>query len=108
MARKKIYEGTKEEVNYFTHIKAKANTRGISFNLDFRKTMDLLIKQDNKCNLSNIEISLEEKTASLDRKDSSKGYTIRNVQWIHRNINYMKGNSSDEDTKKFIQQIKDN
>ena len=108
MSRKKIYEGTPEEVSYFTHIKSKANTRGISFNLDFRKTMDLLSKQNNKCKLSNIEISLEDRTASLDRKDSSKGYMLSNVQWVHRNINYMKGNSSDADTKEFIQKIKDN
>jgi hypothetical protein len=29
-------------------------------------------------------------TASLDRIDSSKGYTIENVQWVHAIINNMK------------------
>lgn len=29
-------------------------------------------------------------TASLDRIDSSKDYTIGNVQWIHKSINLMK------------------
>lgn len=30
------------------------------------------------------------KTASLDRIDSLKGYTLDNVQWIHKDLNYMK------------------
>lgn len=29
-------------------------------------------------------------TASLDRIDSSKGYTIDNVWWIHKQLNWMK------------------
>ena len=30
------------------------------------------------------------RTASLDRIDSNKGYTIDNVQWVHKDINKMK------------------
>jgi peroxiredoxin family protein len=29
-------------------------------------------------------------TASLDRKDSSKGYTKDNIQWIHKDLQKMK------------------
>jgi hypothetical protein len=29
-------------------------------------------------------------TASLDRIDSSKGYIVGNVQWVHKDINFMK------------------
>ena len=29
-------------------------------------------------------------TQSLDRIDSTKGYTIDNVQWVHKYINLMK------------------
>ena len=29
-------------------------------------------------------------TASLDRIDSSLGYTIGNVQWVHKHVNVMK------------------
>lgn len=108
MSAKKKYIGSDLEVNYYTQLKGKAKQREISFNLDFKKTFELLEKQNNKCKLTNIEISLEEKTASLDRKDSSKGYLQNNVQWIHRKINYMKGDASDESTKEFIQKIKDN
>lgn len=36
-------------------------------------------------------------TASLDRIDSSKGYIEGNVQWLHKDINRLKINYSDED-----------
>ena len=36
-------------------------------------------------------------TASLDRIDSSKGYIKGNVQWVHKNINYMKQEMTNEE-----------
>jgi hypothetical protein len=30
------------------------------------------------------------RTASLDRIDNDKGYVKSNIQWIHKDINYMK------------------
>ena len=33
-------------------------------------------------------------TASLDRIDSSKGYTKSNIQWVHKDINKMKSDFS--------------
>ena len=36
-------------------------------------------------------------TASLDRIDSSKGYTIDNVQWVHKKVNMMKKDMSDSE-----------
>jgi hypothetical protein len=35
-------------------------------------------------------------TASLDRKNSSVGYVIGNVRWVHPVINMMKNHFSDE------------
>ena len=31
-------------------------------------------------------------TASLDRIDSSRGYTLDNIQWVHKDLNKMKTN----------------
>ena len=42
-------------------------------------------------------------TASLDRIDSSKGYTIDNIQWLHKDINKMKWDFSQE---KFLELCK--
>lgn len=71
--------------------------RNIIFKLTKQEMIDLLIKQDYKCKLSQLSLFIpiafknkKQKTASLDRIDSSKGYTIDNVQWVHKTVNYMK------------------
>jgi hypothetical protein len=54
----------------------------------------LLAQQDGRCALSGICLvtsgDFKEITASIDRIDSSKGYTIDNVQLVHKDINMMK------------------
>ncbi len=35
-------------------------------------------------------------TASLDRIDSTKGYTLDNIQWIHKDLNKMKMNFAND------------
>lgn len=66
-------------------------TREFAFNL--------FNKQNGKCSLSGVQITLPKKwidiehgnySASLDRIDSTKDYSIGNVQWVHRDINFMK------------------
>ena len=83
----------------FTTIKTNARDRNLDFNLNIEYLWDLFIQQDRKCALSRLTIHLNEKcdekkykTATLDRIDSSKGYIIGNVQWLHRDINKMKSN----------------
>ena len=57
---------------------------------------ELFLKQNRKCKLSGIELQFPKTnsdknwTASLDRIDSSIGYTENNVQWVHKDINMMK------------------
>jgi hypothetical protein len=43
------------------------------------------------------------RTASLDRIDSSKGYTKNNIQWIYKPINSMKRDYTQE---RFIELCK--
>lgn len=54
----------------------------------------LFLKQDKKCSLSGIELDIANtavyNTASIDRIDNSKGYVKGNVQWVHKDINFMK------------------
>jgi len=67
----------------------------------------LFLNQDRKCALSGLPLVFGanhgkiEGTASLDRIDSSKGYTIDNVQWVHKIVNLMKQDSSDEEFVKM-------
>jgi hypothetical protein len=90
-------------------------TREINQNKRHKVCMDLTIewawnlflKQDRKCALSGIPLVFGNRsdynTASLDRIDSSKGYEIGNVQWVHKDINFMKRTYSQE---YFIQMCK--
>lgn len=71
-----------------------------SVNIDYLD--NLLVMQKSKCALSGLDISLTtddseiERTASLDRIDSSKGYIEGNVQWVHKEINKIKQNLSQD------------
>ncbi len=87
--------------NCFSGIREHRNRRD-GRNLEFTITKEyiwnLFIKQDRKCKLSGVDLKFKKKnrdswdlqTASLDRIDSDKGYMIGNVQWIHKDINQMK------------------
>lgn len=79
---------------YWSHVqkgaKGERGRRPISFEVSLEYIADLLEAQDYKCALSGLPISAKEHTASLDRIDSSKGYTEDNVQWLHKDINMMK------------------
>ena len=78
------------------HIKDSAIDRNIPFEITIEQAWELFLRQDRKCKLTGLEIGLRKTakdysaTASLDRIDSSKGYTLDNIQWIHKKINTMK------------------
>jgi len=85
----------------YGHIKSKARERNLEFEISQEFLANLLEQQDYKCALTNLDISLSLKivngnpnfkyiTASLDRIDSSLGYTEENVQWVHKDVNKMK------------------
>ncbi len=37
---------------------------------------------------------MRKQTASLDRINSKKGYVKGNIQWVHKNVNFMKSSFS--------------
>jgi hypothetical protein len=82
-------------LTYFTSVKrGAAGAKGrkeIPFDLTIEFVASLLDgKQGGMCGLSGLRISVYDKTASLDRIDSSQGYTEKNVQWLHKDVNMMK------------------
>ena len=50
------------------------------------------------CNLTDQLISTKynKTTASLDRIDSKKAYTVDNIQWVHKDINMLKNKYDQE------------
>jgi hypothetical protein len=86
------------------HIKTGARERDLEFSITIEYAWDLFIMQNRKCALSGIEIcfskSQEDRsngTASLDRIDSTKGYVINNCQWVHKDINFMKQDLTEDE-----------
>lgn len=88
---------------YFKKITKRRDT--IEFKITEEYIYQLLKSQNFKCLLSGLDISFEEGTASLDRIDSSKGYIEGNVQWVHRFINFMKQEMTQEDFLRYCKLV---
>lgn len=98
---------TYEEItgSYYSSIKHSARRRHIEFNVNIEYLWELFLKQDRKCVFTDLELVFGKKaTASLDRKDSSIGYTESNIQWVHKDINMIKMSFTN---KEFIDTCKE-
>lgn len=93
---------------HYLSIKQGASRRNLSFDVSPEFLWNLYEQQERKCALTDLHIELcnkiknnnvdwEQVTASLDRIDSSQGYTETNVQWVHKEINRLKNNYSLEE-----------
>lgn len=84
-------------------LESGAKRRNLRFEVSIQDIWDLYLKQNRRCALSGVDIHFararnkEEITASLDRIDSSKGYINGNIQWIHKDLNKMKLDFSEEE-----------
>lgn len=82
---------------YISNAERRARKTGMQFDLDGKFLWELYLRQERKCALSGEPISFPKVnrqrqmgTASLDRIDSSRGYTRDNVQWVHKDVNNIK------------------
>ena len=73
-------------------IKKGAETRNIPIEVTIEEAWALFLTQNRKCALTGDFLYFDKgkRTASLDRIDSSKGYTMNNIQWVDADINWMK------------------
>jgi hypothetical protein len=102
----KTWKGYKEiSSRFFGTIKRNAKLRNLLCDITIEECWDLFLKQNRKCALSGLPLVFEANngkitgTASLDRIDSSIGYILDNIQWVHKDINTMKWNTHQD---KFI------
>lgn len=92
--------------SYWCGLKTGADLRNIVFDIKIEDAWELYLAQETKCRLTGWNLSLQDdlknknKTASLDRIDSSKNYTKDNIQWVHKDVNKSKWSYSNND---FIQ-----
>lgn len=76
--------------------KLKEQSKKRKFEVTIEHIWDLFLKQNRRCALSGVKLSFGssyskiETTASLDRIDSSDGYIVGNIQWVHKVVNKMK------------------
>lgn len=93
---------------HFLAIKFGALRRKISFDLSPKFLWELFESQNKCCALTGLPLVLNTSlknqnvnwdiiTASVDRKDSTQGYTEDNIQWVHKEINRLKNNYSLEE-----------
>lgn len=100
---------------YYSSFKRSRESKNIPFseNITLKYLWNLFLKQDKKCALSGLEIILNPRysfqksgklkneslyqTASIDRINNSIGYIDGNVQWVHKDVNYMRGGLKIED-----------
>jgi len=93
--------------NYFSTCQIGAARRDVKFELSIKFLDNLFEAQNKKCALSGLKLAFDtvrsrQTTASLDRIDSSEGYVVGNVQWVHKDINQMK---MDMPEKRFFEYI---
>lgn len=103
---------------YFSSVKIGAKQRNIEFDITIEDMYNLLTKQNYKCALTGVDITLPRcwstsmdrtlRTASLDRKESNKGYTKDNIQWVHKSINMMKRDLPEEEFVNFCKLVYEN
>ena len=101
--------------SYYNRFKTGREKKGLIFdsNITMEYLWNLFLEQNKKCALSGLELILNPRwsqqnkgrmenvqTASIDRIDNTKGYILGNVQWVHKQVNFMKGSLSEN---KFIE-----
>jgi hypothetical protein len=103
--------------DFWRCLKAAGKKKGQGFDLTIEYIWELFEQQKGICKLSGLPIYLEtslgsfnkngyqRRTASLDRVDSSKGYLQGNVQWLHKDINQMKSDRTDEQFVEFCKAV---
>lgn len=95
-------------------VQVGAKSRKLEFLIDIEYAWELFLKQNQKCALSGQDLvfakceslSRTERTASLDRIDSAKGYIKGNVQWVHKDINKIKSDLNEKEFIKLCKMIK--
>ena len=99
--------------SYFNIVKTGAKKRKLKFSLTIEEMWSKFLGQDRKCVFTGEVLTFCKRqndrsgTASLDRIDSFKGYVPGNIQWVHKQINWMKRDMSDCEFIAYCKRIAD-
>ena len=94
----------------FNAAKDRARKSGLEFTITEELIIDLILRQNYRCAISTVvfDNTNEKYTPSLERIDSSKGYTVDNVMWVCAMVNYMKNDYTTEDFQDMVMKIAEN
>lgn len=87
-------------------IKKGARIRDLHFNLSIQEAWQKFINQEKRCALTGESLEMR-RNASLDRIDSSKGYSAENIQWLTKKINVMKWDLPQEEFLALCKKVAD-
>lgn len=94
---------------YWSTVRGGARRRGLKFDITIEQIWTLYVIQHKKCALSGLDIHFSkipnQGTASIDRIDNTKGYTMDNVQLLHKRVNMMKNNMNQLEFVDLCKQI---
>lgn len=96
---------------FWNNIQNNAKSRDIPFNITIKYAWDVFIEQNKCCNLTDIKLYFQNNyksslgNASLDRIDSKLGYIEGNIQWIHKDLNMMKRDFTQQEFIKYCKLI---
>jgi hypothetical protein len=91
--------------SYWSRLLIGAEKRKIIVTISIEHLWELFLIQGKRCMLSKLPISFSDKTASVDRIDSDKGYIEGNIQWVHKTVNKMKNDIQQEEFIKLCKLI---
>ena len=83
-------------LGFFNSFKIGAGRRDKEFSITIEDVRNQWEKQKGKCAYTGEDLTFgvrawrQERTASLDRIDNSKGYVLGNIEFCHKHINLMK------------------
>lgn len=110
--RRKTWKGVGDLSSvYFTRTKLGASRRSLPFEITIEQCWQKFVDQAGHCALSGLPLRFATKTkdcdgtASLDRVDPTQGYTLSNIQWVHKDINVMKMDLSQARFLELVQQV---
>ena len=97
----------------FYNIKTRAKKKGLEVDITREYLLETLRATDYKCTVTGVEFNRYSSgrnkanafKASIDRIDSSKGYTKDNIRWVCWAVNQMKADRTDEEFKFWVETL---
>lgn len=84
-------------------IKREAMRKKLSLDITIQEAWEVFLSQNRRCIFTGKELAIID--ASLDRKDTLKGYDVGNVQWIDKQVQHIKRNLTSADFISICQKV---